>query len=286
MGDFWTAIKPTFPDAQMLRSQIYASTNLAVIETSWLTMEECSCDQFHFLIPLRQAPVVRLGKYRYSLKERYVFPCNPRQPHRVEDTGIVDFQAQVLYIDKTLLLAVAEELYGHRHLELINECFAYSLKLQELVITFIQEYQAQQPGSSLMLECLATQAALLLLRESQHNLSLAAFQSEKYRNNKLISQAIEYIRDNYQNNISLNDLASHTHYSPYHFIRLFKQHTGKTPFAFLLEVKLEKAKTLLKHTDHSIEEICYLSGFNSQSYFSQIFKKRTGVSPSQYRLLS
>jgi len=285
MGEFWSAIKPTFPDPHMLRSRIYASTHLAVIETSWLTLGECACDQFHFLIPLRQAPVVKLEKHRYSLKERCVFPCNPRQPHRIEDTGIVDFQALVIYIDKTLLLEVAEELYGHRHLELTNECFEYSPALQELINSFIHEYQAQQPGSSLMLECLATQAAVVLLRESHNNLCHPTFQSEEYRNKKLITQAIEYIRDNYQNNISLNDLASQTHYSSYHFLRLFKQHTGKTPFAFLLDVKLEKAKTLLKHTDNSIEEICYLSGFSNPSHFSQIFKKKTGLSPSQYRLL-
>lgn len=276
------AIEPTFPDTQMLQSKISASTNLAVIETSFLTLRECACDQFHFIIPLRQAPVVRTENKLYLLKEMRVFPCNPMQPHRVEDTGIVDFKALILYVEKTFFQTVAEEMSGHRYLELQSSCFMFSPALRELVHTFIRESRARQPGCSLMLESLTMQAAILLLRESRHNLSFSS-QSGEYKDKKCVTRAIEYITDNYQNKMSLFDLASETHYSPYHFSRLFKRHTGKTPFEFLLDLKIEKAKNLLKQTNHSISEICYLSGFSSNSYFSQIFKKKTGVSPSHYK---
>lgn len=283
MENFLLTIKPTFPDAQMLKSQVFHSSSLAVIDTSFLTLGECACDQFYFIIPLRQAPQLRSGKKLYNLKEMSVFPCNPMQPHRVEDTGIVDFQALIFYMEKTFLLNLAKELFGRNYLELENTCFPFSPKLNELINTFISEYSTQQPGCSLMLDSLSVQAAVLLLRESKHSLSSFSRQPGEYKDYKCISRAIEYITDNYLGKISLLDLASETHYSPYHFLRLFKQHTGKTPFEFLLDVKIEKAKILLKHSDQTISETCYQSGFSSNSYFCQVFKKKTGISPSQYK---
>ncbi len=279
-----TAIEPTFPDPQMLQSQIHASSSLAVIETSFLTFGECACDQFHFLIPLHQSPVIRIESKMYSLRELMIFPCNPMQVHRVEDTGIIDFKAMVLYVEKTLFQSVAEEMFGHRGLELSNDCFMFSPAVHELVNAFIHECHTAQPGCSFMLESLSMQTVIVLLRECHHNLSFSSPKTTLHKDNKCITRAIDYIMDNYQNRLSLRELASETHYSPYHFSRLFKQHTGMTPFEFLLELRIEKAKALLKQTDHSSAEICYLSGFGSQSYFSQIFKKKTGVSPSQYKL--
>lgn len=103
MEDFLLALKPTFPDTQMIQSSVYAAPNLAVIETSHLTLKECCCDQYHFLISLRQAPVIRTENKLYKLREMSVFPCNPQQRHQVEDTGITDFKALILYVEKTFL---------------------------------------------------------------------------------------------------------------------------------------------------------------------------------------
>ncbi|NLN07677.1 MAG: helix-turn-helix transcriptional regulator [Firmicutes bacterium] len=283
MEDFLPAIQPTFPDARMLKSRLFHSTHLAVIETSFLTLKECACDQFHFLIPLRQAPVVRMENKLHTLKKMSVFPCNPMQPHKVEDTGITDFEAVILYVEKTLLQMVAKELFGHKNLELKNSRFVLSPELRGLICSFIQECGAKQPGCSLMLETLSVQVATLLLRESHHNLSLSSFQPHEYRDEKCIAKAIEYITDNYQSKMSLFDLADEIHYSPYHLLRLFKRHTGRTPFEFLLDLKIEKAKNMLQSTNCTMTQICDACGFSGLSYFSQTFKKKTGLSPTQFK---
>jgi len=284
MANLLPTIRPTFPDRQMLQSQVFTGKHLAVIETSLITFEECACEQFHFLIPLRQAPVIRTENKLHALEKMSVFPCNPMQPHQIHDTGIVDFKALIIYMEKTFLQTVAEDLFGNRNIELSSSCFAYSPELKELISKFIHECRSKQLGCSLMLESLSVQIAVLLLRLCHQNPPVESCLSGKHWDNKSITQAIEYLTDNYQKKISLSDLASETHYSPYHFLRLFKQHTGKTPFEYLLDLKIEKAKTLLKKTDYSIAETSYLSGFSSTSYFSQTFKKKTGLSPSQYRL--
>ena len=284
MGGFLSSIRATFPDQHLLQSQAFVSTNMSVIETSFLTLEKCVCDQFHFLIPLRQAPVIRTENKLYNLKTMSVFPCNPMQAHQVEDTGIKDFKALIIYMDKKLLQSAAEEMFGKGNLELRSDCFLFNPRLKKLVYAFMHECQADQPGCSLMLESLAVEAAILLLRESHYNPSSLSFLPSKYQENNCIARAIEYITDNYQQKLSLNDLAAETHYSTFHFLRLFKHYTGKTPFEYLLQVKIEKAMHLLKNTNYSIADISYLSGFSSCSYFSQISKKKTGISPSEYRL--
>ncbi|NMA24408.1 MAG: helix-turn-helix transcriptional regulator [Clostridiales bacterium] len=283
MGNILPAIKPTFPDRLMLQSHEYSSAKLVVIETSFLIFDECACDQFHFLIPLKQAPMIRTEGKLYTLKEMSVFPCNPHQPHRLEDTGITDFKALVLYMENTFLRTMAKELFGLGELELKSRCFAFSPAMKELVDMFIRECRAGQLGFAMMLESISVQIAITLLRESCHNLSDSSFHPASYSDEKAVKKAIEYIADNYQNRLSLFEIANETHYSPYHFLRLFKRHTGKTPFGFLLDLKIERAKDMLKKTDCTISQISDLCGFNSLSHFSHVFKEKTGLSPSRYK---
>ena len=67
------------------------------------------------------------------------------------------------------------------------------------------------------------------------------------------------------------------------FIRSFKRYTGVTPLQYITTIRINKAKELLKDSGYSIQEIGSLVGYDNQLYFSRMFKKQTGCSPSQYR---
>lgn len=95
--------------------------------------------------------------------------------------------------------------------------------------------------------------------------------------------AKNYIDKNFTSKITLDDLAQQCYVSKWHLTRLFKQHTGYSPFEYINTKRLEFAKKLLRETDCSITEIAYRAGFNSSSYFSQIFKKSFDTSPESYR---
>ena len=82
MGGFLSSVRASFPAQSLPQSRIFLSTNMSVIETSFLALDTCICDQFHFLIPLRQAPLIRTGNKLYKLKTMSVFPCNPMQAHQ------------------------------------------------------------------------------------------------------------------------------------------------------------------------------------------------------------
>ncbi len=94
---------------------------------------------------------------------------------------------------------------------------------------------------------------------------------------------IAFIDAHYMEAITLDDLAKHAHLNKYSLVHVFKKDTGTTPINHLLEKRVQVAKHLLKNTDHSMDRIAMDVGFNSQSYFNQILKKKTGITPSRYR---
>ena len=100
---------------------------------------------------------------------------------------------------------------------------------------------------------------------------------------KQLSPAISTINTCYQKNIDIEDLASRCLMSKYHFIRSFKALTGLTPYAYLTNVRITAAKDLLKSTNIKIGSIADSIGIPDQLYFSKLFKKHTGLTPSEYR---
>ena len=102
-------------------------------------------------------------------------------------------------------------------------------------------------------------------------------------NNRLISQVIEYIAVHYSEPLTLQSVAEYISLNPSYLSRLFKQVIGMTFKEYLTFVRIEEAKRLLSYTDFPIIDIAVAVGFESQSYFSQVFKKTTGIAPNKYR---
>lgn len=98
-----------------------------------------------------------------------------------------------------------------------------------------------------------------------------------------ILESIKFIKANYQNEYCLEEVARAANLSPYHFIRVFKSQTGKTPYEFLQELKIQKAKEMLLDDTKKITEICSILGFSSPSHFAAVFSKAVGQSPTAYR---
>lgn len=99
----------------------------------------------------------------------------------------------------------------------------------------------------------------------------------------IVTKAKHYIEENYQKDISLDDVSRLVDISPYYFSKLFKQEAGKNFIEYLTEVRMHHAKEFLHNANYSIKEICIMSGYSDPNYFSRIFKKYEGVTPSEYR---
>lgn len=98
-----------------------------------------------------------------------------------------------------------------------------------------------------------------------------------------IVYALEYMNNNYMNDISLQDVAAHVNLSPSYFSSLFKKELGMNFIESLNEIRIEKAKILLRDTNLKIYELAEKVGFKESTYFSTLFKKTTGLTPYKFR---
>jgi AraC family transcriptional regulator len=94
-----------------------------------------------------------------------------------------------------------------------------------------------------------------------------------------LMRAIEYIQDTLETGLTVAAIARTVHMSPYHFARLFKQSTGKSPYGYVIQARAKKAKELLTSGKFSIIEIAHRLGFADQSHLTPQLKRTFGVTP-------
>lgn len=92
-----------------------------------------------------------------------------------------------------------------------------------------------------------------------------------------------YIESNYMHDLTLESLARLSHLNKYYMAHAFTMYCGCSPISYLCQTRIRASKELLANTDFSITQIAQLSGFSSQSYFAQCFRKSLGMSASAYR---
>ncbi|MGI6113916.1 MAG: PocR ligand-binding domain-containing protein [Mahellales bacterium] len=109
------------------------------------------------------------------------------------------------------------------------------------------------------------------------------YETRNIKNAKSLGEALNFIRENYKNNLSLESVSQQIYISPYYLSHLFKEELGITFVEYLTRVRIEEAKKLLKDSSMSIVAIASEVGYEDASYFSKVFKKTTGLSPNQYR---
>lgn len=107
--------------------------------------------------------------------------------------------------------------------------------------------------------------------------------SKKNIYSRPIVNAIDYIYDHLNERIKARDLSNYTGLSPAYLSRLFKGETKETISEFILNRKLETAQNMLINSDYSISQIAMMLSFPSQSYFTEVFKEKFGITPNVYR---
>lgn len=96
-------------------------------------------------------------------------------------------------------------------------------------------------------------------------------------------EARTFLHDNFRGKISLDTVSQNVGVSKYYLHRLFKEINGKTLQEYLTDIRLQNAKKQLQYSKDPIAEIAMDSGFENSAYFSNVFKKHTGISPTQFR---
>lgn len=97
-----------------------------------------------------------------------------------------------------------------------------------------------------------------------------------------IKKIISYIENNFDKNISAQDIADYIHVSPSYLSKFFKQKTGKSPVDFTNEYRINIAKQMIDSCEYRMYEISEKVGFENAHYFAKVFRKYTGMTPSEY----
>lgn len=108
---------------------------------------------------------------------------------------------------------------------------------------------------------------------------------KNYTSRRMISfaEAVAYIESSYTKSIRLQELADMAYFSPRHFVRVFKQNYLLTPNDYMLTLRIKHACVLLRDKDRNMAQIAEESGFTDSNYFSRLFRKKTGFTPSEFR---
>lgn len=99
----------------------------------------------------------------------------------------------------------------------------------------------------------------------------------------VVEESIRYISDHLDRDISVELLARQAMLSPFYFSRLFKRETGFTPHRYLVMVRLDYSRYLLRSSPLTVKEVAFRCGFNSESHFCTCFRQQLGMTPQEYR---
>jgi AraC family transcriptional regulator len=156
------------------------------------------------------------------------------------------------------------------------------LTLRRLMKILLREKRDGFQSGSFFLDGVATALASYLLRHY-----FGAPPGEKNSTGgiapSILRRCIEFMDAHLEDDLRLSELAREAGMSASHFIRSFRQSTGKTPYQFLLDRRVERAQYLMRDHRSSLTEVALASGFADQHHLARVFRRITRVTPSSYR---
>lgn len=166
-------------------------------------------------------------------------------------------------------------------IELLPTFFFNDPLLYYLSVELCNEVRSGNPLGTLYADSLTNTLALYLLRHYSTGRVVRELSSSRLTPAQLC-MVDEYIHAHLDQKISLADLAACLHLSVPHFERMFRASTQRSPYRYVLELRLERARVLLTNSRLSLAEVAYQCGFSSQSHFTTHFRRYAGVSPARF----
>ena len=223
----------------------------------------------------------------YHIKKGTLVLINEYDIHCTRNVGNLWHERIVINFDKEFLEEIIEKLNIN-----LFECFEKNINVIELDLyeqNYIEhllnnmyiEYTNKKENYDICLETSIIQLLIFANRYKKNKIS--HINNLSAAPNKMITNIIAHINNNYADEISLASIAEQFFISPYYFSRTFKKVTNLSFVDYLNNVRIKEAQELLKKTDLSITIIGEKVGFKSTTHFGRTFKKITGISPFEYK---
>ncbi|MBD1907863.1 AraC family transcriptional regulator [Funiculus sociatus GB2-A5] len=187
-----------------------------------------------------------------------------------------------MMLDPNLLSRVAAENSLSSNVEIDYRVMFADPTILHLAQLFKSEMLNGGLAGKLYTESLTNLLAVHLLRNYSGTRISPALQDGALDTPRL-SLVKDFIEEHLAENLSIADLASVVHISPFHFARAFKTATGQPPHRYITHRRMERAKMLLSVTRLPVAEVAYRVGFSNQSHFTAQFRRATGTTPKGYR---
>lgn len=152
--------------------------------------------------------------------------------------------------------------------------------LQNLVDRLIRVFTEGHRSRDIFVDLMLQELIIRLLQSKARSVILRHKDGPRHERLRFITQ---YIQENLNRNLTVDELSEKACMSKPHFFRCFKHTFGMSPVEFINQQRIEMAKDLMLNSRKSLTEICYETGFNNTSYFSRLFKRYENVSPSRFR---
>jgi AraC family transcriptional regulator len=188
----------------------------------------------------------------------------------------------LLAINPGFVRQIAEEM-GHRNnVELVPRFRFHDDLLRQLARNLIAEFEQDSPPDRVYAESLTHTLIAHLLRKH----SVARIRPPEARHGlppHRLTRVIDYIHAHLGEELSLKNIADIAEISPSYFMTLFKRPTGLAPHRYVMSIRIEKAKALLRQTEMPIAEVAGQTGFADQSHLTRLMRRHTGLTPKALR---
>ncbi|MBS4200585.1 helix-turn-helix transcriptional regulator [Bacillus sp. FJAT-49732] len=153
-------------------------------------------------------------------------------------------------------------------------------KIRAAILRLINEFEGKEKGFELLIKAELFKIFGLILRNYCQIEQLSVTRIQK---NYHLTELLDYLRENYNKSITVQQAASMVNLSPNHFCKIFKKVTSKTLIEYLNILRVNEAERILMETDLPITEVAEKVGYGSITYFGRVFKKIKNISPSAIR---
>ena len=226
----------------------------------------------------RQERRTHNGLYRQG--DLLITPANTPLITQAEgDVEIVQIRLQDSFVRELAGETVAQD---SDRIELVPSFQTRDPQIEAIATLLLAELNQASLSSRLYTDSLANVLAVHLLRHHATTRPELPIYEGGLPQRQLL-QVLDYIDAHLGSEMTLADLAELVGMSQFHFGRLFKQSLGLSPYQYLLQQRVERAKQLLKQTDKPVVEIALDCGFNSHSHLGRKFRQLTGITPKAYR---
>ena len=228
-----------------------------------------------------------MRSHSYNLVPGSVIIIPPNTPHIIHYTSRQQsVRTSILFREPDVIFKnidfIGEMLKDGKHKLILQIPPMYQVHVEQLIRNMEAEQRFNDTKiSPTMLSLCLIQLIIIINRfstEIDTNLM-----DELHTTNRQVNLAATYINRNYNQRISLSDIADASGFSPNYLSRKFKEDTGIGVHEYLTYVRLNKAAIELAHTDHTITEVALNNGFSDSNYFKDAFHKAYGMSPRDYR---